>query len=293
MFSLLIVSVRWRRLATVEIGCRPLLGICPFVTFYFFLVNIRVVFPDQSIKRVRGITKRASPFNSSKASMKKTAAKPKRPTKKLVKTERVRLDPELRAQQILDGAISYFAERGFEGQTRELTTRLGISKGLLYRYFPGKDALIDRIYEEVFMGRWSADWDALIADRSIPLPARLRQFYVEYAARMLHNYQWVRIYLLSGLAGASINRRFANFVTEHVFKPVIRELRHEFKLPDITALPVSETELELMWGLHGAIFYIGVRKWVYHVDIPKDAEGAVLLLVDGLYANASKLMISK
>jgi AcrR family transcriptional regulator len=209
------------------------------------------------------------------------------------KLERVRLLPDDRAQQILAGAISFFAERGFEGQTRELTSRLGISKGLLYRYFPGKDALIDRIYEEVFIGRWSVQWDEMIADRSTKLLPRLKSFYVQYALKMLHNYEWVRIYLLSGLAGASINRRFGNFVAEHVFRPVLNELRHEFKLPDIQKLPVSEPEMELMWGLHGAIFYIGIRKWVYHVEIPKDAEGAVELLVDGLYANASKLMAEK
>jgi AcrR family transcriptional regulator len=211
----------------------------------------------------------------------------KRERKKL---ERVRLLPDDRAQQILSGAILFFAERGFEGQTRELTSRLGISKGLLYRYFPGKDALIDRVYEEVLIGRWSPRWDEMIADRSTKLLPRLKDFYVQYALKMLHNYEWVRIYLLSGLAGASINRRFGNFVAEHVFRPVLNELRHEFKLPDIQKLPASEPEMELMWGLHGAIFYIGIRKWVYHVEIPKDAEGAVELLVDGLYANASKLM---
>jgi AcrR family transcriptional regulator len=209
------------------------------------------------------------------------------------KLERVRLLPDDRAQQILSGAISFFADRGFEGQTRELTSRLGISKGLLYRYFPGKDALIDRVYEEVFIGRWSVQWDEMIADRSTKLLPRLKSFYVQYALKMLHNYEWVRIYLLSGLAGASINRRFGNFVAEHVFRPVLNELRHEFKLPDIQKLPVSEPEMELMWGLHGAIFYIGIRKWVYHVEIPKDAEGAVELLVDGLYANASKLMAKR
>jgi AcrR family transcriptional regulator len=209
------------------------------------------------------------------------------------KLERVRLLPDDRAQQILAGAISFFADRGFEGQTRELTSRLGISKGLLYRYFPGKDALIDRIYEEVFIGRWSVQWDEMIADRSTKLLPRLKSFYVQYALKMLHNYEWVRIYLLSGLAGASINRRFGNFVAEHVFRPVLNELRHEFKLPDIQKLSVSEPEMELMWGLHGAIFYIGIRKWVYHVEIPKDAEGAVELLVDGLYANASKLMAER
>lgn len=209
------------------------------------------------------------------------------------KIERVRLLPDDRAQQILSGAISFFAERGFEGQTRELTSRLGVSKGLLYRYFPGKDALIDRVYEEVFIGRWSAEWDDMIADRSTELLPRLKSFYVQYAFKMLHNYEWVRIYLLSGLAGASINRRFGNFVAEHVFRPVLNELRHEFKLPDLKKIPASEPEMELMWGLHGAIFYIGIRKWVYHVEIPKDASGAVELLVDGLYSNALKLMTDK
>jgi AcrR family transcriptional regulator len=225
--------------------------------------------------------------------MKKPSKKTGDVTRVKKKLERVRLLPDDRAQQILAGAISFFADRGFEGQTRELTSRLGISKGLLYRYFPGKDALIDRIYEEVFIGRWSVQWDEMIADRSTKLLPRLKSFYVQYALKMLHNYEWVRIYLLSGLAGASINRRFGNFVAEHVFRPVLNELRHEFKLPDIQKLPVSEPEMELMWGLHGAIFYIGIRKWVYHVEIPKDAEGAVELLVDGLYANASKLMAQR
>ncbi|MEH2470648.1 AcrR family transcriptional regulator [Nitrobacteraceae bacterium AZCC 2161] len=128
--------------------------------------------------------------------------------------------PGDREQQILAGAISYFAERGFDGPTRELTSRLGVSKGLLYRYFPGKDALIDRVYEEVFLGRWDVRWDTLLADRSIKLRHRLNSFYVQYADKMLHNYEWVRIYLLSGLAGASINKRFGNFIMEHVYKPV-------------------------------------------------------------------------
>lgn len=222
--------------------------------------------------------------------MKKPLKKARGEKPEAKKFARVRLLPDDRAQQILSGAILFFAERGFEGQTRELTSRLGISKGLLYRYFPGKDALIDRVYEEVFIDRWSTQWDEMIADRSVKLLTRLKSFYVQYASKMLHNYEWVRIYLLSGLAGASINRRFGDFVAEHVFRPVLSELRHEFKLPDIQMLPISESELELMWGLHGAIFYIGIRKWVYHVEIPKDAERAVELLVDGLYVNASKLM---
>lgn len=225
--------------------------------------------------------------------MTKATQKLKAPSRAKITPKRKRLDPGDREQQILIGAISYFAERGFDGPTRELTSRLGVSKGLLYRYFPGKDALIDRVYEEIFLGRWDQSWDRLISDRSLDLLDRLKTFYIQYADKMLHNYEWVRIYMLSGLAGASINRRFGDFVAEHVFRPVLDELRHEFKLPGLRHVPASEREMELMWGLHGAVFYIGIRKWIYHVAVPKDAEGAVALLVDGLYANASKLMLAK
>ena len=63
----------------------------------------------------------------------------------------------MRAKQILRGAIAFFAEHGFSGQTRALTSELGVSKGLLYRYFPSKEALIDRVYDEVFLHRWRPD----------------------------------------------------------------------------------------------------------------------------------------
>jgi AcrR family transcriptional regulator len=205
------------------------------------------------------------------------------------KEPRRRLDPQRRSQEILRGAITFFAEHGFSGQTRELTRRLGISKGLLYRYFSSKDALIDRIYEEVFLRRWRPEWESTLADRSQPLLARLKRFYLDYA-KMLHDYEWVRIYLFSGLAGASINQRFGKLVIETIYKRVIGELRHEFGRPGLAQRPMSELEAELMWSLHGGIFYIGVRKWVYHVPVPKDVDATIERLVEGFYGNARDLM---
>ena len=51
------------------------------------------------------------------------------------KSRRQRLTPEQRERQIVDGAIRFFAEVGFEGQTRELAKRLGITipPSILYR----------------------------------------------------------------------------------------------------------------------------------------------------------------
>ena len=219
----------------------------------------------------------------------KSAKKPAQALQATKLTSAKRLAPERRAEQILKGSIRFFAEHGFSGQTRELANELGISKGLLYRYFPSKEALIERIYQEVFLRRWSPTWQAELTDRSRALIERLKTFYADYAKLPLE-YEWGRIYLYAGLAGASINRRYVRLAHERIFKPVIDELRHEFGLPPIERLAITEPELELMWSLHGSIFYIGMRKWVYHVKAPADVDGTVEQLVEGFYASAKTVM---
>lgn len=205
------------------------------------------------------------------------------------RAKRVRLSPTERSDFILTGAVRFFAERGFGGQTRELAQQLGISKGLLFRYFPSKEALIDRIYEKLFEERWKPEWDVILGDRSRPLQERLVEFYLDYST-MLHDYEWGRIYLYSGLGGSTIAQRFVKMVTERVYIRVLDELRHEFRQPDLAARPVSEPELEMMWALHGSIFYIGIRKWIYHVAPPRDIPGTVTQMVERFYANARDLM---
>jgi AcrR family transcriptional regulator len=210
--------------------------------------------------------------------------------KKVPKKPRSRLAPGERSDQILRGAISFFAERGFGGQTRELASQLGISQGLLYRYFPTKELLIERIYEEVFLRRFKPEWDVDLSDRAVPVLQRLVRFYLDYAI-MLHDYEWGRIYLYSGLGGSGIARRFAEHVQGSIFTRVIAELRHEWELPDLARQPMSEQEAEMMWSLHGSIFYIGIRKSVYQVDPPRDVPATVQRIVESFYSNAHAQMV--
>jgi AcrR family transcriptional regulator len=212
--------------------------------------------------------------------------------KKFPKKPRSRLAPGERSDQILRGAISFFAERGFGGQTRELALQLGISQGLLYRYFPTKELLIERIYEEVFLRRFKPEWDVDLSDRRVPIRERLIGFYLDYAT-MLHDYEWGRIYLYSGLGGSGIARRFADHVRGSVFTRVIAELRHEWGLLDLTKKPMTEEEEEMMWSLHGSIFYIGVRKSVYHVEPPRDVPATVKQIVENFYSNARAQMAGR
>src|SRR5271169_4620801 len=104
----------------------------------------------------------------------KSKTRPARPIQR-------RLKPAAREQLIAQAAVRFFAERGFEGKTRELARRLGIAQPLLYRYFPSKQALIDRVYREVFVDPWQPEWFENLADRSKPLKRRLQEFYIAYA----------------------------------------------------------------------------------------------------------------
>jgi AcrR family transcriptional regulator len=180
-----------------------------------------------------------------------------------------RLERAAREQLIVEGAIRFFAERGFEGQTRELAKRLGITQPLLYRYFPSKQELVERVYHEVFVRRWNPGWESLIGDRSLSLRERLRRFYGEYV-RAIFSYEWVRIFMFAGLKGVNINRRYLRVVRERLFLPLCRELRSQERLPSPEEAPITDGEVEMFWRLHGGFYYMAIRKWVYHLPIPAD-----------------------
>jgi len=96
----------------------------------------------------------------------------------------LRLNPEIRRQQILDAAVAYFAEAGFGVQTRELSRRIGVSQPLLYRYFPSKQDLIAAVFDEVFLSQWNDGWIKGLKDRNLPLRDRLMQFYLHTQPRL-------------------------------------------------------------------------------------------------------------
>ncbi|MBM3539345.1 MAG: helix-turn-helix transcriptional regulator, partial [Alphaproteobacteria bacterium] len=130
-----------------------------------------------------------------------------------------RLSREERERLILRGAIQYFAECGFEGQTRELAKRLGVTQPLIFRYFSTKDDLVDRVYEEVYLSRWNPYWKTLLQDRQLPLRGRLISFYNDYT-RAIFSPEWVRIFMYSGLRGLPINKRYMNLMQERIIWPL-------------------------------------------------------------------------
>lgn len=173
---------------------------------------------------------------------------------------RKRLSTAERESQIVAGAISFFSNRGLDGQLRDLAKNIGVTHALLYHYFPTKQALIDRVYTELFEGLWKPEWEQILDDPALDAPTKFNRFYCDYARAILGR-DFVRILVFSGLSDHYIPDRFFVLLRSRLFPRLIRETRRHCGVTS-RAKP-SARELELLMGLHGGIFYIGLRRWIY------------------------------
>ena len=173
---------------------------------------------------------------------------------------RKRLSSAERERQIIEGAVCFFADRGLDGQLRDLAKEIGVTHALLYHYFPTKQSLIDRVYVELFEGLWKTEWERLLDDPAVDAKIKITRFYVDYA-KAIFSREFVRIMIFSGLSDHTIPDRFFELLRSRLFPRLIRETRRHCGVVHRTK--PSARELELLMGLHGGIFYIGLRRWVY------------------------------
>ena len=87
-----------------------------------------------------------------------------------------------------------------------------------------------------------------------------------------------------------INKKYLNRLRSHVFLPVLDELRHAFGIAAPRSAAALETEIELVWALHSSIFYLGVRKWIYGLKIPKNVDALIRVTVDAFLRGAPEVM---
>lgn len=202
---------------------------------------------------------------------------------------RRRLAGEARERAIIAAAVQFFAEVGFDGDTRELARRVGVTQSLIFKYFPSKAALIEKVYQEVYVGRWNPYWEIIIADRRVPLEERLVRLYSDYAKTAL-TWDWVRLFMFSGLKGEAINQRYLQFLRSRVLEPVALELRAELGLPGPEQVPLSEMEVELVWGINARIFYFGQRRWIFNVQLDTDLDALIRLTIRHFMAGARAVL---
>jgi AcrR family transcriptional regulator len=198
---------------------------------------------------------------------------------------RVRLTREARERLIVDGAIRFFAEVGFGGQTRELARQLGMSQSLLFKYFPTKGDLIDRVYEEVYLSRWNPYWEVLLDNNKIPLRQRLLKFYSEYARRIM-DYYWIRIFLYAGLLGSEINKNYLDLLRTRIVYKICHAMREEARLPKVSDGELGERELQLVWALQGSVLYLAIQRHVYRNLSDDGIDGVIVDRVDAFLRGA-------
>ncbi len=200
----------------------------------------------------------------------------------------MRLDPEVRRQQILKAAISYFAEAGFGVQTRELSRRLGVSQPLLYRYFPSKQDLINAVFETVFMSQWKDEWIDELQDRNVSLRDRLLGFYLQYASAT-YRPEWIRIYMYAGLSDMDLNKNYLGLVRKKLLMVMCREFRQTFVTSSDDLPAISAREIELLWTLHGGMFYWAVRHNIFNMKSATPFETRTTDAIDIFLAGAKTL----
>lgn len=195
-----------------------------------------------------------------------------RPAGLPAKSVQRRLHPDERRQQIVHGAVSFFAQVGLDGKTRDLAKQLGITQSLLFNYFANKEALIEAVYDEVYLNRLSPDWPRRLINRDVPIRVRILAFYDGYS-KLIFEYNWMRIFMFSGLAGAELNRRYLDHMHEMILLPLLEEIRA------VSSKSVAPT-MEDLWNLHGGIVYIGIRQHIYRMPCPEDPNDAIERSVD-------------
>ena len=193
-------------------------------------------------------------------------------TKAATAGHRHRMAPQDRERLILDNAFRFFAERGLAGETRELARRLGVTQSLIYRYFPSKDVLIERVYEKWFAEYWNPAWADWIGERRVSLEERLLAFYRDYVRLLpqLRMGQAVR-FLRSRRAAASrpLRRRAT---AKRFFRASPASCATITACPALDEIPLTEFEHDLIWALHATQFYIGQRRWLFGLSTPRDVQ---------------------
>jgi len=202
-------------------------------------------------------------------------------TKKSPPRARQRLPRAERQELVLAKAAEYFSEHGLNAQTRAIAQACGVSQRLLYSLFSSKEALIEEVYKREIAGLFNAIWFVRLKDRSVPLEARLIEFYRDYYESLLTR-RWLRLFLYSSLGGLHMAPTYTDAVVTHALEIIVREAAHDAKL----GLPETLDELtEVGWMLHGAVSHLAIRRHLYENSNTTPPERVIEMSVRAFLAS--------
>lgn len=162
-----------------------------------------------------------------------------------------------RRRRIVSAASGFFAEEGFQGGTRALASRLGVTQALIYRYFPSKDALIEAVFEALAQEREAPSPTEFLYGEQ-PLGDRLGDLFVAYLDTF--GSTDLRLMFRAALDGLDVFRRFEGLTNGQVARPTVSALRAEVELPGLDDRPMLFGEYELALALYGSVLFTAAQK---------------------------------
>lgn len=155
----------------------------------------------------------ARPASSPAAAARQTAA---------ARRERARARPA----EILDAARDLFSRKGFEAaRMDEVAAAAGVTKPAVYRYFPGKDRLIEALLEEDLAIPWR-NLAAWIEAHDGPVDAMIEDFADRIGA--MQSRGLTRGYLILALDESGRRPDIAAFIREQILAPGLMVLARAF-----------------------------------------------------------------
>lgn len=186
-----------------------------------------------------------------------------------------------RRQHILESALACFSRNGFHATSMDdVIAATGMSSSAVYRYFRGKDEIIDATTDEG-LARVRGIFEALLARETRPRPGETLTVLVAELNSRANNpdYDMTRIAVQTwaeALRNPLLNSRARGLYleTQELITELARDWRDSGELPDDADVEaVAKTLFSLM---HGLII-------MHHVvcDVPADALRSGLYLLGG------------
>jgi len=186
-----------------------------------------------------------------------------------------RLSPEARRQSIMDAAVSLILETGHSGCTLEqVADRAGISKALIYKYFPRREELLNSVLEREFHALSGSGLDS-IPDR-VPIADVIRRT-VDRALRYYHDHGPILRLLSADPAIAELTRagnRSSRSSTTDYFQ---RRLTKHYRVPSDVAL------IAVTMVVNAPIHSMGYLR-SRHIDIDRTIEVWTAFIIGGWQA---------
>ena len=184
------------------------------------------------------------------------------------------LPADERRRLLLDAAMEIFSQKGLGITVQALADSAHVTQPLIHRYFPTKADLIAAIRDRIQNAHWDPTLRDCLSDRTRPMEERLFDFYGRYLPH-IYREPWYRGFWYAALADPTFAQAYLGKVTRELHTTIGDEARFRFGYPSISEVPVFEREIELVWGMHSTMVFVGIRRYVYHTPVSEDLDTTV------------------